>query len=54
MADQPQFVDAPRPRKVYERPAIVSSELFERRALACGIQPSARGQAGCGVYHQSV
>lgn len=54
MDDKPQVVEAPKARKVYERPAIVSSELFERRALACGLQPSARGQAGCGVYHQSV
>lgn len=41
-------------RKPYERPAVRSSELFERRALVCGIQPSGRGQPGCGTYHQSV
>ncbi|MBS2021289.1 MAG: hypothetical protein JST92_02690 [Deltaproteobacteria bacterium] len=44
----------PQQKKAYERPAIVSSELFERRALACGTQPSGRGQPGCGVFHQSV
>ena len=44
----------PPPRKKYQKPAVRSSELFERRALACGVQPSARGQPGCGTFHQSV
>jgi hypothetical protein len=43
----------PRRRK-YQKPRVVSVELFERSALACGIQPSARGQPGCGTFHQSV
>ena len=48
--------DKPTPvrKKKYERPAVKSSELFERRALACGVQPSARNQPGCGTFHQSV
>lgn len=49
--DKPQ--PAPR-RKPYQKPQVRSCELFERRALACGIQPSARGQPGCGTFHQSV
>ena len=52
--DQQGQPEQPPKRRPYERPAVRSSELFERRALACGTQPSGRGQPGCGVYHQSV
>lgn len=41
-------------RRPYQKPLIRSSELFEKRALSCGIQPSARNQPGCGSFHQSV
>lgn len=41
-------------RRPYLKPLVRSSELFEKRALSCGIQPSARGQPGCGTFHQSV
>jgi hypothetical protein len=53
----PQMPPEPRPaaaRRPYQKPQVRSCELFERRALACGIQPSARGQPGCGTFHQSV
>ena len=52
MADEKR-PEQPR-RKPYRRPEIRSSELFERRSLSCGIQPSARGQPGCGSFQQSV
>ena len=51
--DNPQ-PKAPSKKRPYQKPAVRSSELFERRALACGVQPSARGQPGCGTFHQSV
>lgn len=41
-------------RRPYLKPAVRSSELFERRALTCGIQPSAARQPGCGTFHQSA
>ena len=53
MASETQPPQPPR-RRPYQKPQVRSCELFERRALACGIQPSARGQPGCGTFHQSV
>ena len=53
MASETKPPEPPR-RRPYQKPQVRSCELFERRALACGIQPSARGQPGCGTFHQSV
>ena len=43
------------PRKRYDKPAVRSSALFERRSLSCGIQPSDPDvDPSCGTFHQSV
>ena len=45
----------PAPRKRYDKPAVRSSALFERRSLSCGIQPSDPDiDPSCGTFHQSV
>jgi hypothetical protein len=44
-----------KPRRKYQRPAIKSSALFERRSLTCGQQPSDPDvDPSCGTFHQSV
>ena len=46
----------PQPRRrPYQKPQVRSSTLFERRSLACGIQPSDPDiDPSCGTFHQSV
>jgi hypothetical protein len=42
-------------RRKYEKPAVRSSALFERRSLSCGKQPSDPDvDPSCGTFHQSV
>jgi hypothetical protein len=46
---------APPGRKPYRKPELRSSVLFERRSLACGLQPFDKDiDPTCGTFHQSV